>query len=568
MEQVFVNRGFAKEDISHYLNLSILDVIDPAAIARIDDGVKMLIKHISANDKVFLTVDSDCDGYTSAAFLLNYLNRICPSFVQNNITYALHRGKQHGIIEEKIPEGTKLVIAPDASSNEYDIHKRLNEQGIDVLIIDHHEADKVSEYACVINNQLCDYPTKSLSGVGMVYKFCCRIDHYLKQNIADDFIDLVAVGMVGDVMNLRDFETKYLIMKGCENVKNPHLKARVAANEFVLKGSLTPFGIAFYVAPFINAVNRSGTDEEKLLVFESMLDFKAYEEIPSTKRGCAGQMETRVEQAIRTSNNIKNRQSKAEEFSSNIIENLIEKNNLLNNAILIVPIPEDQTIDTNLTGLIANQMASKYQRPTLILNQRWKNNECIWEGSGRNFANSPLENFRSFLIKTNLFEFVEGHEAAFGCCITDNNLQAAINLINQILNDFDFSPKYLIDFEFDRNEPTILAHAILDIGALKKHWGQGVEEPLILIKNIVITPENVRLMGKNQDTIRIDIPSNDDISLIKFKITDDDKDYLLIEEGCVTINIIGTCDINTWNGAYPQVYIKDYEIINRSIFYF
>ena len=76
----------------------------------------------------------------------------------------------------KLPDGVKLVIAPVSSSNDYEQHKILNESGIVVLVIDHHEAEKISDYACVINNQLCDYPTKSLSGVGMVYKFCQRID--------------------------------------------------------------------------------------------------------------------------------------------------------------------------------------------------------------------------------------------------------------------------------------------------------------------------------------------------------------------------------------------------------
>lgn len=82
---------------------------------------------------------------------------------------------------ELIPPNTTLVIAPDSSSNDYDIHKALNDSGIDVIVLDHHHADKVSEYACVVNNQLCDYPTKSLSGVGIVYKFCQYLDQVLEQ---------------------------------------------------------------------------------------------------------------------------------------------------------------------------------------------------------------------------------------------------------------------------------------------------------------------------------------------------------------------------------------------------
>lgn len=79
------------------------------------------------------------------------------------------------------------------------------------MVIDHHLADKVSEYACVVNNQLCDYPTKSLSGVGVVYKLCQYMDTVCGIAYADDFLDIVGVGLVGDMMDIRDFETHYLV---------------------------------------------------------------------------------------------------------------------------------------------------------------------------------------------------------------------------------------------------------------------------------------------------------------------------------------------------------------------
>lgn len=53
----------------------------------------MLLKHIKNNDKIFIQVDSDCDGFTSSAILINYLNCLFPHFVQTNITYRLHEGK-------------------------------------------------------------------------------------------------------------------------------------------------------------------------------------------------------------------------------------------------------------------------------------------------------------------------------------------------------------------------------------------------------------------------------------------------------------------------------------------
>lgn len=115
---------------------------------------------------------------------------------------------------DSIPHDTSLVIAPDSSSNEYDIHQSLAEKGIEIIVLDHHHADLVSEYACVVNNQLCNYPTKSLSGVGIVYKLCQCLDEMLNLEISNNFLDIVAMGLVGDMMDLREFETRYLVSQG------------------------------------------------------------------------------------------------------------------------------------------------------------------------------------------------------------------------------------------------------------------------------------------------------------------------------------------------------------------
>lgn len=200
IEQIFTSRGMNLKDINHYLNTTNEDILDPQLIMNIKEGAKMLIKHIHEGDKVLIQIDSDADGFTSSALLLNYLNCLFPAFVKNNISYRFHTGKQHGIpleiIDDIINKGYKLIIAPDAASNDYEQHRILKENNVDVLIIDHHEAEKVSKDACVINNQLCDYPTKSLSGVGMVYKFCSYIDKILDENYANLFIDLVSVGIM------------------------------------------------------------------------------------------------------------------------------------------------------------------------------------------------------------------------------------------------------------------------------------------------------------------------------------------------------------------------------------
>lgn len=456
----------------------------------------------------------------------------------------------------------KLVIAPDSSSNNYEEHKILKESGIDVLVIDHHDAEKISQYACVINNQLCNYPTKSLSGVGMVYKFCQRIDQWMNVEYADLFVDLVALGLVADMMDLRDYETRRLVDRGLNNIRNPYFKEMVNRQAHPLRDGITPFGIAFYIAPYVNATVRSGTQNEKLILFESMLDYRGYELIPSTKRGCSGQIETRVEQACRNCMNIKNRQTNTRDQSLNVIKRIIEEKELLKNKILIITLETDMATDKNLTGLIANELANKLQRPTLILNE----NKDMWEGSARGYDKSELKDFKGFLMESGYFEYAEGHSNAFGAGIKKNKLDDFIQYSNNILANFDFTPCYNVDLIYAG--VNLEKKDILDLAGLKFIWGQGVEEPLIAIEHLNIHAGELQLMSRDKNpTLKITLPNG--MSLIKFRSSEEEYESLYSETGCVTINLIGKPEQNIWNGIIsPQIMIEDYEIVDKKKYYF
>lgn len=561
VEQVLFNRGIDPENVEHYLNTTDEDILNPQMIMNIAEGAKVLVKHIAQGDKVLIQIDSDCDGYTSAAALINYLNRLFPGFVQSNIYYRIHTGKQHGILLETIPDDVKLVIAPDSSSNDYDEHQQLKSKGVDVLVIDHHEADKISENAVIINNQLCDYPTKSLSGVGMVYKFCSYMDELLNVDYADDYLDLVALGMVADMMDLRDFETRHLITRGLENIRNPYFKGMVDKQAYSLKGEITPIGVAFYIAPYVNATIRMGTQEEKLMLFESMLDYRGYELVPSTKRGCKGQQETRVEQACRNCTNIKNRQTKARDAALENIERIIKEKNLLENKILVVKL-DTFAADRNLTGLIANQLMAKYQRPVLLLNKTADG----WEGSGRGYDKSKFDNLREFLKESDLVMYAEGHANALGVGITDEAFKTFIEYSNRELAEFDFTPCYKVDFIF--NGADFRGTDIVEIAELKSLWGQGVDEPYVAIEHINVYAGNVVLMSPDKSpTLKITLPNG--TSLIKFKSSQEEYEKLRSETGCITINVVGKCERNVWNGTVtPQIIIEDYEIVGEQKYYF
>lgn len=148
--------------------------------------------------------------------------------------------------------------------------------GKTVLVLDHHEAPYYSEDALVVNNQLCDYPNKTLSGAGIVYKFCCYLDSILDVNVAQDLVDLAALGIIADVMDLRNYETKRILDLGFENIKNPFIQKVIEDNQFLFKGVVSARSFAFYIAPLINATIRMGTQEEKQILFWALLEHMAF----------------------------------------------------------------------------------------------------------------------------------------------------------------------------------------------------------------------------------------------------------------------------------------------------
>ena len=541
VEQVLFNRGINPKDIEHFKYPSVNDLVNPEKLEHIKDGVAMLISHIERNDKIFIQVDSDCDGYTSSAILINYLNCLFPHYVQTQISYRIHDGKQHGLLTDTIPSDVKLVIAPDASSNDYEQHKELHDRGIDVLVIDHHEAEKYSEYACVINNQMCDYPTKSLSGAGVVYKFCSYIDQLLGYDYANDYIDLATVGIIADVMDLRDYEIREIILRGMQGFRNPLLKAMVAKDKFHFEGKqLTPFNIAWYIAPYINAITRSATEQEKLVVFESMIEYLAYKTIPSTKRGCKGQNETRVEQAVRTCANVKNRQSKAKENASDAVFQTIKDENLLEHKILAIRLDPKYAADKNLTGLIANGLLDLYCRPVLILNKVEEEGKVYWQGSGRGYDKANLGSLRDLLESSGLVQYAQGHAMAFGVSIPEENYDALVQYVDEAYKDFDCSPVYSVDLIWD-GAKDLSSHAFAEIADEEKIWGKGVEDPLIAIENFRIYGNQLRLFGLDKGKPTLNIQLDDGSSLVKFKSSEEEYELLHSDLGYVIINAVGTC---------------------------
>ena len=569
LNRVLINRGVPINELRHYMNTTDKDINYFLSLG--EDDLKQAAVHlcntIQEDKSCLIIVDADCDGYTSSAILINYLHHWVPSWTERKLKWFLHSGKQHGLsdcIEEALCYD--LIICPDSSSNDYDYHQRLSDAGIPVIVLDHHEAPEKSQYATIINNQLSDYPNKDLSGAGVTWQFCRYLDHMLEDDYANELLDLNALGNCGDMMSMLSIETKHLINKGflTENIKNPFIYHMAQKNAFKLGNEITPMGAAFYIVPFVNAMVRSGTQEEKDILFRAMLNHKAFEKTAEIKYNKpTGKEITVVERAISVCEAVKRRQTKVETDTMEFIEKKIKENNMMEHKVLLFLLEPGQ-VDRNVAGLVANKIMAKYQRPCCILTRVDNEGILSFQGSARGCDKVGITEFKDICAATGYTMYEAGHQGAFGLGILEDNIENFVKATDLSLADMSDEPVYYIDHIFHGND--VDCNQILEIANHPELWGSRMDEPYMMIEDLVVTNDMVNIYEKKTNTLKITLPNG--LALIKFNITDDERD-MFKGDGCIRLNIVGQCRKNEWMGnVSAQMEIKDYDIITQSKYYF
>lgn len=551
---IFENRDI--KDIKHYVNLSSKDEIPYSYLDNMQKAVECLEKHIAYQDQIDIVVDSDVDGYTSASILYMYIKKQWGN--DYPITYSIHQRKTHGLSDDiTIPKETKLVLLPDAGSNDIEQCKKLKSQNVDIIILDHHEIEKENPYAIVVNNQSSNnYSNKNLSGVGIVYKFLQAIDEEEWTDYANDYLDLVALGNISDSMDIREYETKYLIEKGLHNIQHPFFKELLNKNSYSISNIDNPTinDVQFYITPYINSLIRCGEQKDKENLFKAFIqdDSQTFEH---TKRGSTESTQENIyEHMARICTNCHSKQNRTRDKSVPTVVNLINKRHHDKDKVILCNI-SDSKVPQAFTGLIAMNVAEQIGKPCLLLRYNKKRND--YEGSGRNIDNSYVENLKDLLQETGKFEYVSGHQSAFGASIKKENIKDAIQIINDKLCEVDATKTYTVDFVIDADDLDV--SLIRDINNLKSYYGQGFTEPFVYVKNIEFNSNDIIVMGKNNNSWKTII--NDDIAIIKFKCKEDDKILNIERNKDVRMDIVGKCSISEYKGIWtPQIIVSDYQL--------
>lgn len=558
---IFTNRGVNPNTM---LNLDESVLNSPLKMKNMKEAIELIYRHIVESDKNIIgVVDPDTDGFTSTSILYMYLTDCYPE-LKERFYLIIHEGKQHNIPLDKVAQidNVGLVIAPDCSSNEEETHKKLWDQGIDVVILDHHEAEKYSKYATMVNISLDDYPNKSLSGAAVTYKFCKGFDEIYDFNFADNYLDLVVWGILGDMVPTDTPETIYLCQLGMKNIKTEFAKAMYKMKSYNIGDQVTPTAIVFYVSPLINACVRVGTQDEKNMLIKAMIT-KTPDLVQSTKRGAKdGDTEIIQEQAIRVLNNIKSRQGRQVDKAMKDLDTQIKENNLTDNQVIMLDTKGEFPSEFN--GLIANKYLHEYKKPVLVGMDRTFGDKIVFSGSGRSDDKSMIADLKGFLNNSGLVNFAEGHASAHGFAVDENKRQELIDYFNDKLKGEVFEPIYQLDFIDDFN--TMSIDRLLDITHYSTYWARGLEEPKIMLQNVPVFKGNIEISGSfDKQLIRF---RSGKLQFVTFNRTTKEAQALKKNQK-INLNVIGSVSINTFKGeSNLQMIVDDFEIKESQKYYF
>ena len=565
IKEVLKNRGI--KDYEKYLNLDESVLIPYQKLDDMDSAVHLFMNHFNQKNKIEILVDSDPDGFCSAAMMYSYIKKLDNEYPVNYIMHT--RAKSHGLGDDvTVSEDTNLLIIPDAGTNDTEECKKLSDKGIDILILDHHESEGNNPYAIIVNNQMSrEYSNKDFCGAGIVYKFLQALDAETWSEFADDYLDLCALANIGDVMDMRSFETRYVVNAGLSNINNKCFQALIRAQDYSISGEINIHNIQWYITPILNGMIRVGSNNEKELLFRAFIEqdeFFEYKKRATKNKPSEVIQESIYDRAARLCKNAKSRQDKMREKGVDAIAEIV--NNMpSDNKIVMADVTE--VLDSGLTGVVAIKIAEQYNKPCILLKRYFdkKTNTEMFGGSARNINNSPIDSFKDIVNSTGVIGG-KGHANAFGIVdLPVSNKDKALNSINSLLKDTVYDSTYKVDFILDTNDITI--SLVQELSQFKNIVGQGIEEPQLAIENISLTRDCFEVFGKNEDTISFTING---IKFIQFKCKEGNQLYDFIQDAwCendyISFNIVGRPSINDYNGIKtPQVTIEDVAVISTN----
>ncbi len=554
--RLLVQRGIKRDEAQAFLHPTLKDHFpDPFSLKGMEALAIHMADAIVQKQKIAIFGDFDVDGATSSSVLYRFLKHCgieAPIYIPGRLTEGY--GPNEEALQSLKDGGAEIVFLLDCGTTAFDIVTAGRAMGLEIIIIDHHEAeDKLPDANHIINPKRKDDVSglDVLAAVGVTFLTCVAINNKLRANgfyndkaeaPLKEWIDIVALGTVCDMVPLTGIN-RLLVRLGfnmMERTTNAGLKALIDVSR--ISGAITPYHAGFVLGPRINAGSRVHKSDlgAKMLATDSP---EEAQNIAWTLNDCNDKRK-----AIQV------------EMERTAIEK-VESGALDQHPLIFV---EDESFHAGLSGLVAGRLKEKYAKPACVVTyaQDGAGNK-EGRGSGRSVAGIHIA--RAFIDARNegLITKGGGHAMAGGFTVLPKEIEA----FRSFLYDH-------IRAQAESNEINVETHidAVLSVRGARADFikmiheyvgpfGQEFPEPLFLLQNVRIHSADV--VGEAHIRCMVaDWEGGSRMKAMAFRAVGTEVGDALLKRGNEPFNLAGHLKIDNWSGKDKvELHIRDAALI-------
>ena len=480
---ILVSRGITDYDeIEEFLDPSAPLMIAPFSFADMDKAVRRIQLAIDDFQKIAVFGDYDADGITATALLYSYLEMREANvvrYIPDRLTEGY--GLSCDSVRELAEQGVKLIITVDNGISAVEEAELCKSLGVDLVVTDHHKVgEKLPDAVAVVNPHRKDCPSefKDFSGVGVAFKLVSALEGGDEDSMLDEFGDLVAIGTVADVVNLKG-ENRSLVRYGLNTINtSPRIGLKVLLEKSAGQGKkIGASSAAFTICPRINATGRMGSAEKALdllLCDDEITAERLVEEINSMNQA---------------------RQKTETEIFGEVSAMLAEKPGLSRDSIIVVA---SEGWHQGVIGIVASRIAERYGKPAVVISK----NGSEARGSCRSIEGFSI--FKAIEAVSDCLTHFGGHTLAAGIGLNSDRIEEFRIRINDYADSVEMPfPVQKIDC---RINPGSISLDILNALDVMEPFGAGNPQPCFGLYGVKI--EDFSSIGDGRH-MRLTISKND-----------------------------------------------------------
>jgi single-stranded-DNA-specific exonuclease len=554
LARVLAGRGVEADDVESYLDPSIKRLLpDPFTLTAMEQAALRIADAVTLGESVAIFGDYDVDGATASALLARYL-RQCGVTPIVHIPDRIFEGYGPNIeaIRSFADRGVKLLVTVDCGTTSHEALAEAKRLGLDVVVVDHHQADEaLPDALAVVNpNRRDDLSALGhLAAVGLVFVTLVAVNRELRtRNFWSGtrsepdllgLLDLVALGTVADVVPLKGLNRAF-VAKGLIALKRrDNIGATALMDVARLSGPPEPWHLGFLLGPRINAGGRIGRAD---LGVNLLL-----EDDPSEAARLAGELDrlNRERQAIEVEHLA---QADAEAFAA------LGRNK---DASVIVTAASDW--HPGVVGLIAARLKERYERPAFAIALGAGG---LGTGSGRSVPGADLGTAVRRAVMEGLLVKGGGHAMAAGVTLKHDRLGEFRAFIEDALRDGVAAATrervLKIDGALSAGGATVdLVNTISRAGP----FGAGNPEPVFALPSHTLAYADV--VGGSHIRMRLRAGDGAFVDAISFRSADQPFGKMLMESRGRRVHAAGCLTIDRWQGG-ERVQMRLFDMADAS----